>query len=213
MTAKLLQLVADVFFDVLERVEKCGGDRRGPGAIVDSSAEVLLIRMHQAAIGMIDDHEFLGAEQVVRYDQRTQRVVGYDAARISNNVRVSGLQPQGTDRQAGIHAGQYCELTLGSRSEFAQLVRARVNLICCQDFVDDAHRLPSLTQPYPDRTVKTLSAPCDPIAVPLISRYPYFTEPTDVRFFLLADLHSSPLMGARFHLSSSISTRNCHHPS
>ena len=92
MTAKLLQLVSDVFLDVLEGVEKCGGDRRGPGAIVDSSAQVLLIRVHQPAVGMIDDHEFLGAEQVVRHDQRTQRVVGYDAARISDNVRISGLQ-------------------------------------------------------------------------------------------------------------------------
>src|SRR6266478_2979661 len=61
MGAELLQLVADIFFDVLERVKEGGGDSLGPGAVLDSGAQILFGGVHQAAIGVVDDHEFVGA--------------------------------------------------------------------------------------------------------------------------------------------------------
>ena len=65
MGAELLQLVADIFIYVLEGVEEGGSNSSRSGAILDSSAQVLLASVHQAAIGVIDNHDFLSAEQIV----------------------------------------------------------------------------------------------------------------------------------------------------
>ena len=68
MGAEFLQLVADIFIDVLEGVEESGSDGGGSGAILDAGAQAVLGGVHQSAIGVIDDHEFLGAEQMMRDD-------------------------------------------------------------------------------------------------------------------------------------------------
>lgn len=94
MSEQLLQLVTDIFFDVLKCVEKCRGNGRRSGAILDSGAQVLLAGVHQAAVRMIDDHEFLGTKQIVRNDQRTQSVVGDDPSGIADDVRVPSLRPR-----------------------------------------------------------------------------------------------------------------------
>ena len=88
---QLLQLMAYIFIYVLECVEESGSKCGGAGGILDSGAQILFIRMHQSAIGVIDDHDFLDTEQVVRHEQRAQRVVRDDAAGIANDVRVSGF--------------------------------------------------------------------------------------------------------------------------
>ncbi len=63
MGAKLLQLFAHIFFDVLEGIEEGSRNDRGSGAILDSRAQILFAGVHQSAIRMIDDHNFLGAQQ------------------------------------------------------------------------------------------------------------------------------------------------------
>jgi len=93
MGAQFLQLLADIFFDVLEGIEEGGRNSGRSSALLDSGAQVLLAGVHQAAIGMIDDHDFLGAEQIVRYDQRAQRVFRNDASGIADDVRVSRAEP------------------------------------------------------------------------------------------------------------------------
>jgi hypothetical protein len=139
MGAELLQLVADIFVYVLEGVEEGGSDGGGSGAILDSGAQILLGGVHQSTISVIDDHEFLGAQQIVRDDQGAQGIVGDDAAGVADDVGVSGLQAQSADGKAGIHTGQHGELALGARGQPAQLVRAGVDFVCGEDFVDDAH--------------------------------------------------------------------------
>jgi len=57
--------VADIFIDVLEGVEEGGRNSGHSGAILDSGTQVLFAGVHQAAIGVIDDHDFLSAEQIV----------------------------------------------------------------------------------------------------------------------------------------------------
>src|SRR5881296_3329194 len=61
-------------------------------AVLDARAQLLLGGVHQAAVGVVDDHEFLGFQQVVGDKQRAQGVVGDDASRVANDVRVPGLQ-------------------------------------------------------------------------------------------------------------------------
>src|SRR5215469_291601 len=65
MGAELLQLMADVFVEILKGVEECRSDSGGPGAVLDASAQLLLGGMHQAAIRVIDDHELFRAQQIV----------------------------------------------------------------------------------------------------------------------------------------------------
>ena len=74
MGTERLQLCADIFVDVLKSVESGEIGIGASGAILDSVAQVLLTGEHQSAIGVIDDHDFLGVQQTVRYHQRAQSV-------------------------------------------------------------------------------------------------------------------------------------------
>ncbi len=139
MGAELLQLMPDIFFDVLERIEKSRSDRRGSRAILDSGAQILFGGVHQSAIGVIDDHDLLGAQEKVRYDQGAQGVIRNDAASIADDVSISLFQSQGASRKAGIHTSQDGEFAFGTRAQPAQFVRSRVNFVCRKDFVDDTH--------------------------------------------------------------------------
>src|SRR4029077_16318474 len=69
--AKFLQLMADIFINVLEGVEERGSDSRGPGPVLDSGAQIVLGGQHQTTISVIDDHKFLGAEEIVRNHEGT----------------------------------------------------------------------------------------------------------------------------------------------
>src|SRR5712664_467989 len=106
MRMKFLQLVADIFFDVLEGIEKSRCNRGCSGTILDSGTQILFGGLHQSAIGVIDDHELFRAEQMMRHDQGTQGVVRYDAAGVSDDVGVSLLQSQSASRKPGIHTSQ-----------------------------------------------------------------------------------------------------------
>src|SRR5437667_4670394 len=88
MGAELLHMVADVFFELMEGVEEGGGNGGGSRAILDSGAQVLFAGVHEAAIRMVDDHEFLGPEQMMRYHKRAQRVIRDDPAGIADDVRI-----------------------------------------------------------------------------------------------------------------------------
>src|SRR6266480_3032707 len=128
-------------------VEEGGSHRGGSGAVLNSGAQVLFGGVHQSAIGVIDDHDFLGAQEIVRYDQGAQGVLRHDTARVADNMSVSRFQTQGTNRKAGIHTGQDGELAFGSRGQFAQFMGARVDFVGGEDFVDDAHGQNSLAKP------------------------------------------------------------------
>ena len=91
MRAQLLQLMADIFLDILEGVKERGRDSRGSRAVLHSVPQILLGGMHQAAIGVVDDHELFGIQEIMRYDQGTQGVFGYDAAGVSNDVGIAGF--------------------------------------------------------------------------------------------------------------------------
>ena len=81
MSAQLLQLMAHVFVNILEGVKTRRGDGRGSGAVFDAAAKVLFGGVHQAAVGVVDDHEFLGAQLAMRggAQQGAQAVIGDDA--------------------------------------------------------------------------------------------------------------------------------------
>src|SRR5690242_1863830 len=102
--------------------------------------------MHKTTVRVVDDHELLSAEQMVRDDQGPQRVVGNDAPGIADDVRVASLEAHRTNGQARIHASENRELALRAWTQRAQFVRARINLVCFKDFIYYAHGQPSLTK-------------------------------------------------------------------
>src|SRR5882762_4591484 len=146
MGAELLQLVADIFFDVLEGVEEGGSNSGRSRAILDSGAQILFGGVHQSAIGVIDDHDFLGAKEIVRYDQGAQGIFRHNTAGVADDVSVSRFQTQGANRKPRIHTGQDGELALGTGGQFAQFMGARVNLVGGEDLVDYAHGQNSLAK-------------------------------------------------------------------
>ena len=91
MGTEFLQLLADIFFEVLKCVEVAGWNSGSPGTILDSSAQILFAGIHQSAIGMIDHHEFFGTQEIVRYEQGAQGVVRDDAASVADDVRITRL--------------------------------------------------------------------------------------------------------------------------
>lgn len=106
MGSQLLYLVADVFLDVLKSIKERGSHGCGPGLRLDSRSQVLLGRMHHPAIRVVDDHELLCIQQVVRDQQGTQAVVRDDPAGIADDVRVAGFQAQRANRKPRVHASQ-----------------------------------------------------------------------------------------------------------
>src|SRR6202790_3425277 len=94
MRADVLQLMADILFNVLEGIKKRGRDGRGSSAILHSVAQILFGSMHQAATRVVDDHDLFGVQQVMRDDQGAQGIFGNDAACVSNDVSVSGFRTQ-----------------------------------------------------------------------------------------------------------------------
>src|SRR6266852_9509736 len=115
MGAQLLQLVADIFLNVLERVEKGRSDGGGSGAILDAVAQIVLGGGHQSAIGVVDDHDFFRAQQVMRNDERAQGVIGDDAAGVADDVRVAGFEAERANGKARVHAGKDGEFALRAR--------------------------------------------------------------------------------------------------
>ena len=144
MVVQLLQLLPHILFDILKGEKECGSNGRRPRPILDSRPQVLLAGLHQAAIGVIDDHKFLGVEQVVRYQQRAQAIVGHNAAGVADNVRVPGRQPQCADRKACVHTSKDGQLPRRPRRKPPQLMRPRVNLVRFQNFINHTHGRDSL---------------------------------------------------------------------
>ena len=124
MSAEFLQLMANVFFDVLEGVKKGGRDGGGAGAIVDSGAEILFAGVHQAAIGVVNDHDFLSAEKKVGDNEGAEGIFGDDASGIADDVGVTGFETKGANGEASVHAGEYGESALWARRKVAEFVGA-----------------------------------------------------------------------------------------
>jgi hypothetical protein len=133
-------LAADILLDVFEGVEVRRRDGGDPGLVLEFVEELLVGEGDHAAIGVIDDDEFLRAQQVMGNDQRAQGVFGGDAPGIANDVRVAGLEAEKLlNGEAGVHAGEDGEFFGGGHGEAALVEFGGVLLIGCQNLVGDAH--------------------------------------------------------------------------
>jgi hypothetical protein len=139
MRAQLLELLPDIVFDVLESIEKGRCDRRRARSVLDARAKILLIRVHESTVSVIDDHELLGAQQIMRNEQRAKTIVGDDSAGVANDMGIAGFQSQSADGKTRVHAGEHGQFSFRTGCQTAQFVSARIDFVCRKYFVNDAH--------------------------------------------------------------------------
>src|SRR5262249_7516878 len=87
--------------------------------------------------GRVADHErLLRPELPVRDDERAQRVVGDDRARVPDDMRVAGLEPQEAQRiEPGVHARDDREALRRRSTERPRAEPARERLVRPQELV------------------------------------------------------------------------------
>jgi len=69
MRSYLLDLLAHVVFKVTESMEGSGCHGRRSSLLLKFRAQVLILKRQHAAVGVIDDDEFLRAEKLVTNDE------------------------------------------------------------------------------------------------------------------------------------------------
>ena len=117
-----LDLLAYVGFEIVEGVEVGGGAERGAHFFGQRFLQFVFLHPHQAAIGVVDDDEFLGVEQVVGDDQGADRVLGGDASGVADHVGVAGLQAEAAfEEDAGVHASEDSHVAAGANGEISQI--------------------------------------------------------------------------------------------
>jgi hypothetical protein len=132
----LRHLLADVFFQIIERVEmrRLGGDCAH--FFGELRAQFVLLHLQQAAVGVVDDDELLRIEQVMGDDQRADGVLGGDASGVADHVGVAGAQAEAVlEQDARIHARQHGGVALRMSREFAQIEVAGKFRVGFQQFV------------------------------------------------------------------------------
>ena len=122
--------------------------RVGPlGPVEGRRAEVVLQQVgynfiskeFHAAIRMMNDEPLQGAQEFVRYDKRTYRIICRPAARIADDMRVAFGKPSifgGIESR--VHASQNREASGGRQRKVAFRPKRRsVGLVGGQDFFED----------------------------------------------------------------------------
>src|SRR5215510_8470179 len=92
---------------------------------------------------MVDDKPFPRAQEFVRNDQRPDSVIARTTASIANHMGVpfgetgvfGGIKP-------GVHTSEDREMATWRQWKVAFIPKSRFVLgVCCQHFIEDAHRL------------------------------------------------------------------------
>ncbi len=79
---------------------------------------------------MIDDDELLRVEQVMRDDQRTDRVIGCDTARIADHVGIPRPETKTMlEQNARVHAGEHSGVAARADLKITQVETAREDFV------------------------------------------------------------------------------------
>src|ERR1017187_732842 len=102
-----LYLLPDVFFQIFKSMKMRRRAERSSHLVGKFFLKLILPHFQQSAISVVNDYELLSIQQMMRHNQRPQRVFGCNAARIADHVRVSWAQSQAAFEQyPGVHAGE-----------------------------------------------------------------------------------------------------------
>lgn len=114
-------LLADIFFEVVEGVEVSGFGCGGSHFFGQAGFQFVFTHFQQAAVGVVDDDEFLGVEQMMGDDERANGVPGGDATGVADHVRVARAESEAMlEENSGVHAGEHRHVAFGADGEIAQ---------------------------------------------------------------------------------------------
>ncbi len=112
-----------------------------PSARVTSASSS--VKAFHAALGVLDHEPFVRAEQLVRDDQRANRVVARASPGVSDHVGVALAQPRELGRiEPGVHAREDRECASRRLPELRPGAEVRGVLgICSQNLLENTHQL------------------------------------------------------------------------
>src|SRR5437868_3861143 len=91
------------------------------GRLAHLPLELLVGELEHPAVGVVDQRDLLGAEQVLRDRERADRVVRDDAAGVADDMGIAGLEPERVARiEPRVHARENRELPAGPRMSAAR---------------------------------------------------------------------------------------------
>ena len=103
MGSKSRDLGPDELVEILERAEL--DVERLPGLLREASPKLRLVRPEQPAAGVADNEDLVRSEELLADDERADRVVAREPARVSDDVGVTGPEPESLlDVEPSVHA-------------------------------------------------------------------------------------------------------------
>lgn len=126
----LPHLLADVFFKVIEAVEmsRLAGDRAH--LLGEALSQLVFLNLQESAVGVVDDDELLCVEQVMRDEQRPDRVVRRDTTRVADHVSITGSKAKTMlEQNARVHASEYGGVSPWANLKIAQVETASENFV------------------------------------------------------------------------------------
>jgi len=146
MRGHFLDLLANIVFHVAERMEvhRCHGSRSCQ--LVEFRTHVLILERQHPAVGVIDDHELLRAEPVMRQNEGAQGILRDDATGITDNVSIACLQTQDLiHHQSGVHTSDHRQFPRWRERKMPQSKVLGKAVVRPEDFINDAHGFLSLS--------------------------------------------------------------------
>src|SRR5262249_28941701 len=130
--------LTDVVLDIAEGFQ---GERRpDAGFLLDLLLHIGILEGQHSAVGVVDQDDFLSPQQALGDDERTDRILADDAARIANNMGVAFLEAEDlVDIEASVHAGQDGHLLARWHGQVALGKRISVALVVGEQSFGNAH--------------------------------------------------------------------------
>ncbi len=123
-------LLAHVLFKIIEPIEMGRFTGIRTHFLRQLRPHLVFLYLQQAAIGVIDDDEFLCVKQVMGHDKRTDRVIGGDASCIADHVRITRPQAKAMlEKDSRVHAGQDSGMASRADLQVAQVETARKDFV------------------------------------------------------------------------------------
>jgi tRNA modification GTPase len=133
-------LSSHILLQVIEGVEVYRLHRARARLFLQLVAQSFVLEGQHSAVGVVDDDELLRAQEVMRNDERPQRILCRDPACVTDNVCLARLESTNLfDRDSGVHTSQDGELARRRHREMAEFEIAGVGFISKQHFIGDGH--------------------------------------------------------------------------